>query len=105
MIVSNIPAGPALDWLTHQALGHYDRNPPPYSTEWAAGGELKPLLENSGFVVAHPGPNLPVIVTDGRHRFEGDTALEAMCRAVISLRIGIDVPMPAASLERADAHP
>lgn len=85
-----LAAGPELDAATHRAIGHVlDGHPvPPYSTEWAAGGRLMGLLIDSGFLICRLTDASPVSVINGAQRFDGVTHLEAVCRAIVALRLG-----------------
>lgn len=85
-----LPAGPELDAATHRAIGHVlDGHPvPPYSTEWAAGGRLMGLLIDSGYVICRPDENSLVAVIGSGGCFDGFTHLEAVCRAIVALRLG-----------------
>jgi hypothetical protein len=83
-------AGPDLDAATHRAIGHVVDGSavPPYSTEWAAGGRLMGLLIDSGYLVCRTDEASPVFVINGTQRFDGATHLEAVCRAIVALRLG-----------------
>lgn len=90
-------SGPALDWMVAKCEGNlplsYDdwgQVWPHYSTDWSQGG---PILQN------HIGA-LEDFVDEGwtaccmGHSVDGNTPLEAVCRAYVTAKLGETVEIP-----------
>ena len=106
--------GVALDWAVAQAVGvEVASVPPAYGLGWrlmtpsglawsptrwwSQGG---PLIEEFEIEVSKDGTVWKSVITDKGvectywKEYEGDTPLEAACRAVVALKLGSDVEVP-----------